>query len=213
MNLVRTAYLETAGLSLELLQSPEIEARWEEPSALAEFSVRGLAGHLVRATTTVEYYLDQDPAPAGEPIDAATYYARAVGETSDVDSELNRAIRDRGEKMAAEGLAALIELQRGSLDRLKDRLDEEPADRKMRVHQDLVLLVDEYLVTRLVELTVHIDDLAVSVDLPTPDMPAAALDLAFRCLIDVARTRGGDIEVLRALARQERADLSVLRVL
>ena len=210
---MRGAYLDTTAVSRALLRSPEVQAKWVEPSALERWSLKGLAGHLVRAATSVEYYLDQDPDPEGPPLSASEYYATVVGDTADIDSDLNRAIRERGDKMAAEGYTGLMERFDSCADRLRARLEEEPPDRKVRVLQDLVLMLDDYLVTRLIELTVHIDDVAVSAGLPTPEMPPAALDLAFRCLIDVARHRNGDLAVLRGLTRRERADVDVLRAL
>jgi hypothetical protein len=63
-----------------------------------------------------------------------------------------------------------------------------------------------------VELVVHIDDLAGSVGLPTPDLPDLATDLVISCLAGVARRRHGDLEVVRALARHERAHSDVFPV-
>ncbi len=41
-----TVYLEAARSAVALLAEPEVAANWGRPSALAEFGVRGLAGHL-----------------------------------------------------------------------------------------------------------------------------------------------------------------------
>jgi hypothetical protein len=105
-------------------------------------------------------------------------------------------------------------LQHGSeIEHLKLRLAGEPEDRRIRVFKDLVLLLDDYLVTRIIELTVHTDDLAVSVGLPTPEFPASATALAIEALVDVAIPRNGDLAVLRALTRRERDEVEALRVL
>jgi uncharacterized protein (TIGR03083 family) len=213
VNRVRATFLETTDVSRALLRLPEVQGKWEEPSALDQWTLKGLAGHLVRATTSVEYYLDQDAAPESPTLSPSEYYATVIGDTVDIDSDLNRAIRERGDKMAADGYDALMERFDSTIGRLRTRLEEEAPDRKVRVLNDLVLLLDEYLVTRLIELTVHIDDVAVSAGLPTPDLPPTALDLTFGCLIDVARHRNGDIAVLRGLTRRERADMNVLRAL
>ncbi len=213
MNRVRAAFLETTDVSRALLGSPDVKTKWEDPSTLEQWSLKGLAGHLVRATSSVEYYLDQDPAPAGTPLSGSKYYVTVIGDTTDIDSDLNRAIRERGDKMAAEGHDALLERFDLATDRLRKRLDEEPPDRKVRVINDLVLLLDEYLVTRLIELTVHIDDVAASAGVATPDLPPEALELAIGCLVDVARHRHGDLAILRGLTRRERADVDVLRAL
>ncbi|HEV7888384.1 MAG TPA: hypothetical protein VGO92_12560, partial [Acidimicrobiales bacterium] len=99
------------------------------------------------------------------------------------------------------------------LDRMAQRLDAEPPGRRVRVYQDLVLSLDQYLVTRLIELLVHIDDLCVSVGVDTPGLPADAADAAVATLVGVARLNHGDLAVLRALTRRERSDDRVLRVL
>ncbi|MBW3668826.1 MAG: maleylpyruvate isomerase N-terminal domain-containing protein [Actinobacteria bacterium] len=183
------------------------------PSALGEFSVRGLAGHLVRATTSVEAYLD-GPEPEDVPIGPAEYYAAAVGDDIDVlASPLHRSIRERGEELAADGHAALVATLDAALDRLHLRLMDERPDRRLRVFKGLVMTLDDYLVTRMVELLVHIDDLAVSVGLPTPEPSPEAVDDAVRVLVDVARLRHGDVAVLRALTRRERDPHHALRVL
>ena len=76
-----------------------------------------------------------------------------------------------------------------------------------------MLLLDEYLKTRLVELTVHMDDLAFSLDLPTPVYPEAAYTVVIDTLVSVATLRSGPLIVLRALSRGERQAPDVLRVL
>ncbi len=67
--------------------------------------------------------------------------------------------------------------------------------------------------TRLVELTLHIDDLCVSVGVPTPQLPADGTGAAIETLVEVARLRHGDGAVLAALARRERDDGAALRVM
>lgn len=210
VNDVRTAFLESASACAEILLYPLVAARWNEPSALEQFSVRGLAGHLVRATGSVEAYLDR-PEPAGEPISAASYYAAAV-DSADIDSELHVAVRAKGEAEAAEGHAALVEKLDALIVRLGARLEAEPPGRLVRVFKDLVLKLDDYLVTRLVEQMVHCDDLAVSIGVETPVAPEGAMDIAFGNLLEIARLRHGDTAVLRAFSRRERDPVEALRV-
>jgi hypothetical protein len=211
VNQIRETYLVCLQVALELVERPQVEQRWDEPSALYGWSVGGLTGHLARAFTTVIVYLEADPAPTGEMVSAAAYYASAV-DTDDLNSELHRGIRRRGAEMAEQGHGALVELQRRSLARLQTILEEEPDSRKVRVHKGLVVSLDDYLMTRLVELSVHIDDLAVSVEVDTPQLPTAALDHAIDALVSTARHRHGDLSVLRALSRRERDELNALRV-
>jgi hypothetical protein len=212
---MRQTFLAAARLAADVLARPEVAAQWDGQSALAEFTVRGLAGHLVRAVGSTEAYLDRDEPPADHVIDAARYYRKAVGPSDVVDlaSPLHQSIRQRGEDAAAAGHEALVADFAVMLDRMAQRLDAEPPGRRVRVYQDLVLSLDQYLVTRLIELLVHIDDLCVSVGVDTPGLPADAADAAVATLVGVARLNHGDLAVLRALTRRERSDDRVLRVL
>lgn len=207
----RETFLETGRVAAALLAAPEVRRAWDSPSALPELTVRGLAGHLLRATGSVVAYLDR-PEPEGEPIGAAEYYAAAV-EESDVHSDVHRAIRQRGEEEAAGGHAAVARKSYEVLDLLERRLAAEPPERKVRAYKDLVLEIDDYLVTRLIELVVHVDDLAVSAGVAVPGLPPEATRLAIAALVETARVRHGDLPVLRALSRRERDEVEALRVL
>ncbi|MDQ3952360.1 MAG: maleylpyruvate isomerase N-terminal domain-containing protein [Actinomycetota bacterium] len=208
---VRETLLAAGRVAADLISLPEVARAWDGPSALPEFTVRGLAGHLLRATGSVEAYLDR-PEPDGEPVSAAEYYVQAVDEP-DIHSEVHRAIRQRGEDEAAGGYDSVRTRAYDLLERLEARLASEPRDRKVRAYKDVVLRLDDYLVTRLIELTVHVDDLAVSVDVPPPDLPADATGLAIEALVEAAKLKHGDPAVLRALTRRERDQVEALRVL
>ena len=221
MDEVRAVFLEAVRAVAPLFGAPEIAARWEGRSALAEFSVRGLAGHLLRATTSVEAYLDRPEPEASEAaLSASAYFAAAIysdiGDAPytgpDLRSDLQRAIRARGEEAAAGGPEALARAWSEAAGRLAERLAAEPPGRRMRVFNGLVIGLDDYLVTRLVEMCVHADDLAVSLGVPAPPLPEAATSLAIATLVGVARLRHGDPAVLRALARRERDEAGALRV-
>ena len=207
---VRQAYLDAAAIAGDLVGRREVGDKWNEPSVLPELTVRGLAGHLARAVLQVEWFLDM---PVGDepPVTAVQYYADLRG-VSDLASELNVGVRQRGEETAAGGWARLYLDTGNTIERLRARLPDEPADRRV-VAFGRSLVIDEYLKTRLIELCVHIDDLCLSVDLPTPALPEAATTTAIAVLVGVARARSGDLAVLRALSRRERDRDNVLRVL
>lgn len=210
---VRAIFLATARVAADVLRHPEVGERWEAPSALEEFTVRGLAGHLLRATGSVAVYLDRGEPADGDVIDPVTYYRLAVGDEVDVSSPLHVAIRQRGEEQAAGGWEAVVAGADELVRDMEQRLAAERGDRRVEVYQGLVLLLDDYLVTRLIELVVHIDDLCVSIDVPTPELSSEAVDVAVTALVGVARRKHGDVAVLRALTRRERADPSTLHVL
>lgn len=204
-----SSFGEAAAAAAGLLGRPEVERHWAEPSVLAQFPVSGLAGHLLRALTTIETYLGS--VPAGEPvISAAEYFARVA--SADINSPANQAIRARGEEMAADGAAAVAESARSAYQRLTARLPGEDPGQPVQVAGGLVLTLDQYLRTRMVELVVHGDDLASSVGLEFGPLSAALGGVVIGTLVEVARVRHGDLAVLRALTRRERDQVHALRV-
>jgi hypothetical protein len=206
---VRLSFIAAAAVARDVISKPEVAASWDQPSALRKLSVRGVAGHLARAVFTVRTYLDAPPPEGAPALTAAAYFATVLAD-DDLDSEFNTAVRRRGEEEAAAGRDPLLARLDEALALLIDQLPIELASRTMRVIGDRPILLDEYLKTRLVEMTLHIDDLCVSVGIATPDIPGS--DTAIRTLVDVARLRHGDVAVLRALARRERDPENRLRV-
>jgi hypothetical protein len=209
---VREVFFTAAHSARRVLSDPRAEDLWDSGSVLEEFSVRGLAGHLVRAATSVRSYLEAPAPPSQEPISAAEYYARAVP-NSDISSPLHVGIRQRGEEQASSGHAALIEHFDSTISDLATALKDEPPDRRIVVFDDLIIGLSDYLRTRIVELVVHTDDLACSIGDEDPRLPAKALDLAIETLVALGRYRHGDLAVLRALCRRERDSAHALRVL
>ena len=210
-----TTLIELHGWLLQ--QNARLTERFEGPSALAEFSVRGLAGHLRRAMTMVEAYLDQ-PALAGdgaadvETVSAAAYFASVLPADEDLDSDFHRAIRQRGIETAPDRPDDFSLVWAESAGNLITRLEQEPADRLVQVFGGVVLTLDEYLATRLVELVVH-DDLAVSLDVAPALLSPDVTGLVITTLVEVARLRHGDSAVVRALCRRERDSADALRVI
>ena len=197
------AFLDAASTATHVLERPELTERWGQDSVLPQFGVAALAGHLVRGMTTVGQYLD-GPEPDEAGISAARYFHTVI-RSADISDPAHQAIRDRGAEAAAGGPAAL--------GRLSSELAAVGAERRLRVAGGLVMTLDEYLRTRVVELVIHADDLAASLGVelapPRPDTCAIAIDV----LVGVARIRHGDMAVLRALARRERDPVQALRVL
>ncbi len=209
---IRSAYLEAASVAVGLLQRPRVAARWLAPSSLPGMSVGALAAHVGRSVLQVEWFLDVPPRP-GPLVSAVTYYARLRG-TTQPDSALNRGVRSRSEETAADGHDDVTRRVGQALRRLEVRLPREPSERQVTIlhHDGEAMLLDEYLATRCVELAVHLEDLALSVE-ESVTPPAAAVEVAMHVLVAAARCRSGDAEVLRALARRERDRQDALRVL
>src|SRR5262249_26592032 len=70
-------YLAAADQAAALLREPDVAAAWGQPSALAEMTVGGLAGHLAYQIFSVSALLDE-PASEQAPIALLEHYARAV---------------------------------------------------------------------------------------------------------------------------------------
>jgi hypothetical protein len=93
---------------------------------------------------------------------------------------------------------------------LREQLATEPANRVVLIPWGpWSLTLDDMLITRIMEIAVHGDDLAYSVGLPGLQLPEAVADIATGLLVRLAVRRSGQAAVLRALARQERAPQSI----
>jgi hypothetical protein len=200
------AYLATAEVATRLLRTPGLAHHWTAPSALPEFRISGLAGHLGMAVFRVAECLSAD-VPDQAPVDAVAYFAGSAPGWSP-DSARQRQIRELGEVAAGEGPHDLAGRVRHTLADLAATLPGVAPDRLVFANR-AVLLLDQWLLTRMVELAVHMDDLAVSLDVETPELPVAAADLVLTTLVRVAAAHHGAVPVLRALSRGERAAVTV----
>lgn len=203
-------YLAAAEVTAALLADPAVERNWDKPSALTGMRVAGVAGHLARSVVLTEPFLDE-PTAEGEPLSTVEYYLTG-DEPTDFDSRTSRRIRESGEETAAVGPGALIGAVDEALGRLRHRLPGEDLGTTRRWFGRLTT-TRTVLQARTLEMVVHIDDLAVSVDVPTPSLPPSALEMSIRLLVDMARGRHGDLAVVRALTRRERDTNQALRVM
>ena len=213
MTAIREAYLDAAATAAGLLGDPAVAGAWDAPSALPEFRVSGLAGHLARQITIVPRLLAMAE-PDGMPvITLMAHYARATWIGAGVDADVNVSTRRGGEEEAAGGCAALTALAHATVGRLRGTLPAEPAGRLVPVPWGpWVLSLDDFLTTRLLEIAVHSDDLAVSVGVPTPPLDPPALDPVLALLTRLAVRRHGQAAVLRALSRAERAPATIAAI-
>ncbi|MFG1604110.1 maleylpyruvate isomerase N-terminal domain-containing protein [Actinoplanes sp. NPDC049265] len=195
------AYLSAARAVSGLLHSPAVDVMWEQPSALTGFRVSGLAGHLARAVFTVEGYLAAPPPVAPELVTAEIYLS-VIGALTDDD---NRRIVDRGEADAGSGPDDLRERYDAALGRLGMVLPTLPPSHPMPMFGGNVLPLRDCLVTRLVELLIHADDLAVSLNVATPAFADEATEPVLALLLGHAHRRHGTAALLRAFTRAERA--------
>lgn len=196
------SFLSAARTMVAALSTPAIAQRWEEPSALEGYTVGGLTAHTARSIRTVVAYLD-GPEPAGAVTSPAEYFLNGLRDDDPVDSELHRGIRRRAAEAAAAGPKQLVESASADLATLTWRLAATP-ERTVEVFGGATMLLSEYLITRLVEIVVHLDDLAHSVGAELPEPPGAAIDLTLATLFEIAVARNGSQAMMRALSRAER---------
>ncbi|WP_116046532.1 maleylpyruvate isomerase N-terminal domain-containing protein [Amycolatopsis palatopharyngis] len=201
----RDDFLHTARSAADLLREPAVAAAWGEPSALREFSVGGLAGHLAYQILAVPRILDA-PLPQERTVPLLEHYAHVRWIDAGVDDEVNVRIRDGGEQVATEGHSKLVLRVDSAIEELADKLTRQP-DRAVRLPfwGPWSLMLDDLLITRMMELAVHSDDLAVSVGLETPVLPRNAVETVVDLLSRLASRRHGQTAVLRGLSRAERA--------
>jgi hypothetical protein len=203
------AYPEAAGQALALLRKAEIAEAWEQPSALAEMTVGALVGHIAYQIFSVGPALEE-PASDVAPIPLLEHYARAAWIGAPLDGEVNAGIRARGESTASEGPEWLGEHAGAALAEQQTMLAGLSGDQAVFMPQTgWALSLSDFLTTRMMELAVHMDDLAVSVGLPTPELPDAAFDPVLVLLARLAARRHGQTALLRALARAERAPAAI----
>lgn len=197
------AFLDAATVALELIQRPEVAERWSRPSALPEMSTGALACHLGRQTTRVAELL---PVAADLPIldSADAHYSRAAWVTaSSPDEPANDRSTDDAE--AALGPSALRDRTAAGLRNARELLVAGDARDVVPIPwQGWSLHRGDFLLTRLLEIVVHTDDLAVSLELPTPEFPENVFTPVQDLLVRLAVRRHGQSALVSTLTRRER---------
>jgi hypothetical protein len=202
---VRNLVVDACRRAAELIARPAVAEHWDERSSLEGMTVGALAAHLVRAAGATIAYLDR-PAGDGQLLDAVEYFHQALV------APIHQRIREVSAEEAAPGPGALAEKCAQVADRLADRLAGEPPDRTIAALEGRRLTLDDFCRTRLIEILVHVDDLAASIGAGPPDVPAEATGHVIDVLVGIARRRHGDWAVVRTLARGERAQPGVFPV-
>lgn len=208
---VRDTYLHAIDVAVALVDDAALDARFDAPSALDDYTCGALAGHLLRSLLTVVQYLDDPVVVDGAPptLDAATYFARALDGHDPRTSDVHVSVRTRSAELAGPDVGALRARAHALRAQLHERLPATAPDTRVRVFGGMEMALDAYLDTRLVELTVHADDLATSLGIESPDLGEDATRRAVAVTAELARRRHGAHAVLRTLTRAERAPGSI----
>jgi hypothetical protein len=202
---LRNAYLQAADVTAGLLADPGVAAAWDRPSVLPHYRVSGLAGHLAGQVFMVQRAVRQ-PEPAEPRISLLDYYARAAWMNAGDDEEPHVSIRAGSAANAVAGPRALAERAAAAAGELRQALPGLPPGR-LFAHPSwdgFCVSLDDFVLSRLMELLVHCDDLAVSAGIATPEPPHAAAELVIDLLSRLAVRRHGATAVLRTLSRAER---------
>lgn len=208
---MRDAYLAAADTAVRQIRDDAVAESWGRASALPEMSVGALACHLAGQVFAVRDLLQQEPAPDADPaIPLLEHYRRAAWVEADLDDEVMVEIRSGAEQKAEDGHAALVARLEEAFAELPGILANQPADRDVLIPwQGWSLSLDDFLVTRMMEITVHSDDLAASLDREPPELPEQVLGPVLALLVGVSLRRHGQSAVVRALSRAERAPASI----
>ncbi len=201
----REDFLTTARIALGLLRHERVGQRWGEPSALPEFGVGGLAGHIAYQVLPLPSMIST-PAGDEEVVSLLEHYERANWTNLGIDSDFHTRIRNGAEGLAADGQSALCERFEEALaafEEASSREDNLPV--RMPHWGPWAVPLDEFLVSRLMEFVVHTDDLAVSVGVDTPEFPRHVNESVIDLLTRMALNKHRAIDVVRALSRKERA--------
>lgn len=212
MTSVRAVFLEAAGGALELVGRPEVTRAWDAPSALAGMTTGAVAAHLARQVHRVPEVLGFPPTDE-RPVNLVEHYLRSAWANSGTDDEANVDIRDRAEQGAAIGPAEVLLRAQDVLAGLRATLPAEPLDRVVRMPwAGWNLSLEDFLRSRLLEIVVHSDDLAVSAGIEPPAWPEDVVAPVLGLLTTLAVRKHGAPAVLRTLARRERAPRSIAAI-
>jgi hypothetical protein len=211
------ALLDAAAVAEGVLRDPAVGDRWAESSALPRMTVGDVAGHLFLAFRHGLRTVRRAPIPDGVAVTTlgGWYGGARMADDADIDREMHVQIRTDGHHVGGRGWPNVVDRfirVRQELIELAPQLSSQPLV-LAREDPPVVVPLADYLSTRVIEVVVHTDDIAVSVDAEPPPFEADTLGVAIAAMIRLNRARSGDIAVVRALARPSRAPSDTLRTL
>jgi hypothetical protein len=207
-------YLSAVDWLRAVMSHAEVVDSWDQPSAVADYTVGGVAAHAVHGVLWLERVL-KDPEPVGLRRAKVPEYMGLNRSEDDEDDPFGASLRSAAEAFAQTGAHIVAAALRVSRDELATLLSAVPASRAVPVIRvpGAYSPLSEYLPTRILEAIVHGDDVASSMTaLQVPGPPSAAVAVCLDVCLELAQARLGDFETLRAFTRVERAVPDALRV-
>jgi hypothetical protein len=211
-----SGFIRTAMDFLDLADNEQVRVAWSEPSALEGMSVGAVAVHGLSAIDDVLLHCERSEPTTARLLGTVEYYRAArLDRREDLGLQGHSFIRDLGEKQAAAGPDVVLPQKRAALEQLRWTLPAQDPDKRVFLPRQppmagtLAMMVSN----RTIELIAHMDDVAVSVGLPTPSIEPRAAAMALSVLISLARKLNGDLPLILAMSRQERATFDSVRAL
>ena len=129
-------------------------------------TVGAIAAHLVGSgiEMLVSCLREEEP-PGTRTLEPSRYYS---GQTLDLDHEGHEDVRERAHAGSQRGAAAVATDAASAVSELAVSLGEQAEGRRVLVLGKFDMTLDGFLITRLVELLAHADDLAASISIRHP---------------------------------------------
>jgi len=204
-------WMDAARATLAFIGDGRVSDRWSAESSLPLMTVSELTGHLVHSGILMvgEAFAIAEVSDS-EPVTAAMMLSWVP---ADPDSSIHADVRHVGGSHAAHGLQSLIERATVSLDAMAPTVATVSQSKVVAFPwaPKLSMTAGELFLSRIVELVVHVDDLARSVGEPTIPLDDRAIATACHVAADINIVRHGPTAVVRSLCRPDRSSPDTLR--
>ena len=210
------AFLRTGLDFIGLVERPEVGEQWDAPSAVERMTIGGVAAHGLTALDDILDHCERPEPATPRFIGLVEYYRAArLDRRADLDLPGHSFIREDAAAKAAEGRDAVVAKARANLDQLRWVLPAMAPDKRVYLPRQppMAGALAMMVANRTVELAAHMDDVAVSVGIPTPEIDPAAGSMILTVLVSIARKMNNDTQLMRAMARTERARPEAVRAL
>jgi uncharacterized protein (TIGR03083 family) len=174
--------------------------QWEL-HGLGEWDVRSLVGHALRGVTTAPLYLAQTADPTEEvTVHSVAEYFRFARSAP----ELHKGVAERGRAAGIELGDDPVAVVDAAVEDSIAVVSSTPLDATVTMPWGTMRL-REYLATRVIEVTVHTDDICQAVGIDHVATPAEA-QLVLEALVSAAGTREGMSMIRAVLGRESLPD-------